>query len=376
MIFKKSIGFLHLWLGLVSGLIVFVISVTGCIYAFQEEIEDITQTYNFVVPKEKVLIPSALKAIAEKQLDSVQARRVAYYGKDRSATVDVSGPKGAYYKISINPYDGSVLHIQNYRKDFFTIVLYLHMYLLLPPKIGGVIVSTATLIFVVMLISGIILWWPKNKNAAKQRFRFKWKDTTKWKRKNYDLHNILGFYMCILGLVLALTGLVWGFDWFARSAYWVTSGAKTMPEYKTPVSDTTLFTKVAEVSMVDQAWYKVVSETPDHKAISVQFPPTKEAPISVYANLEQGTYYKLDCRYFDQHTLKELSVAHYRGRYKDASFADMVQRLNYDIHVGAIGGLAGKILVFCASLIAASLPVTGLIIWLGRRKKRRSESRG
>jgi uncharacterized iron-regulated membrane protein len=44
---------------------------------------------------------------------------------------------------------------------------------------------------------------------------------------------------------------------------------------------------------------------------------------------------------------------------------------NYDIHVGAILGLPGKILAFLASLICASLPVTGFMIWWGRRHNKR-----
>jgi uncharacterized iron-regulated membrane protein len=43
--------------------------------------------------------------------------------------------------------------------------------------------------------------------------------------------------------------------------------------------------------------------------------------------------------------------------------------MNYDIHVGAILGLSGKVLAFFASLIAASLPVTGFLLWRGRKKK-------
>jgi uncharacterized iron-regulated membrane protein len=43
--------------------------------------------------------------------------------------------------------------------------------------------------------------------------------------------------------------------------------------------------------------------------------------------------------------------------------------MNYDIHVGAIGGITGKVIAFLASLMAASMPVTGIMIWWGRRKK-------
>ena len=65
-----------------------------------------------------------------------------------------------------------------------------------------------------------------------------------------------------------------------------------------------------------------------------------------------------------------MPVEHIYGRLKDAGLADKLLRMNYDIHVGAIGGLAGKILAFCISLVIATLPVTGFYIWYGRRWKK------
>ena len=64
------------------------------------------------------------------------------------------------------------------------------------------------------------------------------------------------------------------------------------------------------------------------------------------------------------------------GSFKNASVADKMLRLNYDVHVGAIWGLAGKRRVFCASLVAASLPVTGFLIWRGRRRKQKKVPAG
>ncbi|MNE72299.1 hypothetical protein D3C80_1682250 [compost metagenome] len=63
------------------------------------------------------------------------------------------------------------------------------------------------------------------------------------------------------------------------------------------------------------------------------------------------------------------------GRFKNATVADKIQRMNYDIHVGAVLGLPGKILAFFASLIASSLPITGFMIWWGRRKKSKEGSK-
>ncbi len=87
-------------------------------------------------------------------------------------------------------------------RDFFRVVIDGHFYLWLPPKVGQPIVASATLIFVVLLITGVILWWPKNKAARKQRFKVKF--NAKWRRTNYDLHNVLGFYMSWVIIFIAL----------------------------------------------------------------------------------------------------------------------------------------------------------------------------
>src|SRR5688500_1321609 len=57
------------------------------------------------------------------------------------------------------------------------------------------------------------------------------------------------------------------------------------------------------------------------------------------------------------------------GKSANASVADNLMRMNYDIHTGAVLGLTGKIIAFFASLIVASLPITGFYIWWGRKQK-------
>ena len=93
--------------------------------------------------------------------------------------------------------------------------------------------------------------------------------------------------------------------------------------------------------------------------------------VEIAKNPDPTTYWKADYRYFDQHTLQEIEVKHMFGKFANATVADKIIRMNYDIHIGAIAGLPGKIIAFIASLIAASMPVTGVIIWIGRKKKKR-----
>lgn len=91
--------------------------------------------------------------------------------------------------------------------------------------------------------------------------------------------------------------------------------------------------------------------------------------IAANANPDASTYWKIDYRYFDQYTMEELPVDHLWGRVDEASLADKLQKMNYDIHAGAKNGLPGKVLAFLLSAIIASLPVTGFLMWWGRKYK-------
>lgn len=364
---KKIIGKVHLWLGLSSGIIVFIIAITGCLYTFEREIQELRQrSFKYVEPRQSAyLLPTQIKAIAEKAVPGKKLHSVQY-GKPGDAAVAVYYGEDYYYAAWVNPYTGQVLQVKNMDKDFFRVVLMGHYYLWLPPAIGQPIVIVATVVFVVMMITGLILWWPRNKAARKQRFSVKWQ--AKWKRKNYDLHNVLGFYMTWVVIFMAITGLVFGWQWFASSLYKVAGGEKSLTFVESP-SDTTHATAPAPLSNVDKLWLQMQKEHADAATIDVHFPETKSASIEIAANTDASTYYKSDYRFFDQYTLKELPVAHIYGRYKNLKAADKLMRMNYDIHIGAIAGLPGKVIAFFASLIAASLPVTGFLIWWGRKTR-------
>jgi uncharacterized iron-regulated membrane protein len=370
MFIKKTIGKIHLWLGFASGLVVIFLGITGCILAFQREIELITIPYQFVEKQSKPFLPpSAIKQITDKALPDKPVHGITYGGPEKSVVASFYN-NTYYYQVYINPYTGEVLKIKNMADDFFRIVINGHFYLWLPPEIGQPIVASATLIFVVMMITGIILWWPKNKAARKQRFSVKW--NAKWRRINYDLHNVLGFYMTWVAIFIAVTGLVMGFQWFAKSVYWTTSGGKQMTPFYMPVSDTLSQAKL-NAPAIDLLWVKMTREYPSVKTLEVHIPENTSDAIEVAANPDDDTYWKADYRYFDQYTLKEVPVTHLYGQLKNTSVADKIARMNYDIHVGAIAGLPGKIMAFVASFICASLPVTGIYIWWGRRKKEKGE---
>lgn len=371
MTIKKTIGKIHLWLGLTSGLVVFVVAVTGCLYAFQAELQELTQPFRHVESRNlPTLPPSELEKIALNELPGKKLHSALYQKAGDAAVVSfydydlVELTPLYYYLVYIDPYDGRVLKVKNMSRDFFYQVLQGHYYLWLPPAIGQPIVATSTVVFVVMLVTGLVLWWPK-KNKSKQRFTIRW--NAKWRRKNYDLHNVLGFYTMWIALILALTGLVWGFQWFGASVYWLAGGEKQIMYEEQPsikMSD-----NVVEKPL-DKLWVKLASENPNVDILEVHFPTSDTTSLAVTINPDSETYWKSDYLFFDQYTLDEISSNQIYGKFNQATAADKLIRMNYDIHTGAILGLPGKILAFFASLICASLPVTGFYIWYGRKYKK------
>jgi uncharacterized iron-regulated membrane protein len=372
--FKKNIGVIHLWLGLSSGLVVLIVGLTGCILAFEHEIRSYTEPYQYVNPiatgsqDAAFLLPSQLITIAERQGKKITA--IQYRGAEKSAVLSAKG-----VQIYMNPYSGEVLKEKIIDKDFFRIVLAGHFYLWLPPKIGQPLVASMILVFVVLLITGLILWWPRRWNKANRKKSFTIKWDARFKRVNYDLHNVLGFYAMLICLVLALTGLFYGFQWVQKTLYWTTSGGKSLPKIKRPLSDTTISMATYQ-HPEDVLWIKAQKEYDLSGArFQISFPAKSADPFTTNFNPDLATFHKREFRYYDQKTLQELKgQGIWTQKYENASAADKLHRMNYDIHVGAMWGLPGKILMFFGSLIAASLPVTGFLIWRGRRKKKKRDA--
>ncbi|WP_210463216.1 PepSY-associated TM helix domain-containing protein [Rufibacter roseolus] len=376
---RRLNDWLHLWLGLVSGIVVFIVSLTGCFYAFQQEIKDALEPWRFVEAQEKAFVPpSQLLDTALAYMPNAKPTGLTYSNREGAAAVGFQ-KKGHFTAVFLNPYTGQFLKKQQSlgegEFDFFRFIINGHRALWLPYEIGRPIVGVCTLIFLVLLITGLVMWWPKrwNKSNRDKSFKIKWSGS--FKRVNYDLHNVLGFYTLILAFVLGVTGLVWSFKWFEEGLYYVTSGGKEMPGHHHPHSDTTKAGLLANntVSALDRAWYKTIAVEPDAQGFYMTpILEDKDDALEIIAYQNQGSWYNRNEYYYDQYT-----VALYRvqgDRYTEANTADKLTMLNYDIHIGAVWGLPGKILAFSISLICASLPITGFLVWWNKKKKTKKKA--
>jgi len=363
---KKLNAWLHLWLGIASGIIVVILGITGCILVFEQEIRSLSSPWlHAEMPaKATYLPPSALYKEVKKALPEKEIRSVWYHGPGRTAHFALSDSDSMVY---VNPYTAQIVAMVDH-EDFFNEIDEGHRHLWLPENIGRPIIGWATFIFFILLITGLILWWPKNlkKFNVDKSFKVKWR--AKFKRVNYDLHNVFGFYSLLLALLMAITGLIMSFSWFNKGVYWLTGGDQNQLKQKEEIFE---LSKLPMLGQVDKVWRKVQDEIAvDNKdQVIVSFPDHEDEPIYACTDMINGHWRDL---YFKQ---ADLSFANNTGeRMADLPFADQVRKLNYTLHVGAFAGLFSKTIYFLASLICASLPITGFYVWWGKRKKSKKKS--
>ena len=343
----------------------FIVSITGCMFCFQDEIQDAIYSYRKIEVQNRPYIPpSVLEQKALVLYPGSTSQYVYYYGKDRPASVLVNSKNDGFLGVYFNPYTGEHTASEVYASKFFVVVEYIHLYLLLPPKVGQMIVGVSVIIFVAIMITGIILWWPKRKTDRKRSFTIKWNG--RWRRVNYDLHNVLGFYATAIALILALTGLSISFDWMRKGIYTTANLGKSYPDENVfPVSDSLNKGKTANYPIVDLAFTYTLKASPKAEMILISDDKSAAGTIGVTAYSTSMHFGNTDSYIFERYTGKLLKTQLNNKK----SLGLKLNDLNYDIHVGQALGLPGKIIAFLASLICASLPVTGFVVWFGKRKK-------
>jgi uncharacterized iron-regulated membrane protein len=369
--YRKSILSLHKILGLITGVVVFIVAITGCCWAFRDEIESLYSDYKIVEKQDKpTLTPTEVKNIGASVFPNNTIHGSLFSNKNEAIEVIFYDEYPEFYQsVFLNPYSGAIIHVEDHLSGFFAFILKGHTRLWLPKDIGEQVVGASILLFVFIIVSGFILWIPKKRKNLKQRLQFMWKPTTRWKRKNFDLHTIVGFYICSLALVLAFTGTIMSYTWLQYVVYKSVGGDK-VAEFIIPENISGEFKQDGETVPMDFLIAKLQKELPNAQNIELHYPESETSSIYIEISNTEGIYYDSDFRFFDQNTLEEIETPGVYGKYEDAKVAEKILRMNYDIHIGAIGGLAGKIIAFLVSLITATLPITGIFLWYGRKYKK------
>jgi uncharacterized iron-regulated membrane protein len=174
------------------------------------------------VKDQTIPLDSLMKGVAATLPDSVQITGVTISDNpERAYKVNLSKPHRA--ALFVDQYNGNITGTYE-RGAFFKNMFFLHRWLLDGgnPKEGGVfhgklIVGISTLVFVIVLITGILIWLYRARKAFKRSLKISVRNgwTIFWK----NLHVAGGMYIVIFLLAMALTGLTWSFDWYRTGFY-------------------------------------------------------------------------------------------------------------------------------------------------------------
>jgi uncharacterized iron-regulated membrane protein len=392
---RQFLNDIHLYAGLLSAVIVIAVCFTGTLYVYNTEIREFFDSERYFVagqgtPKTLEELKSGLEPLQQGKLVAVTTYSVA----DRTVQFQVKATgeeKATTYFV--DPYTGKVL-VDNTKKttseEFMGYVFSLHRWLLLDKvetpilesmtnqELGRLINGIATSLFLLGVLTGIFLWLPKKAKNWKQGLSVKWSGN--WKRINHDLHNTLAFYSILALFIMAVTGPYWSFGWYK------TGWQKTWDTYQAPKEE-----KKEDKSKESSTAEQVVEDStalPEPLVISLD-----EALAAANQHLSYAGVVKLT---IPEDSQGDLLVSKSRTGFFARAGADQL-KLNTQtlelkekvlfgelpvrqqigksvkaLHTGEIFGKFTKFLWAVACAIATSLPITGTMIWLNKRKKKKN----
>ncbi|MDB5001548.1 MAG: hypothetical protein JWR76_2630, partial [Mucilaginibacter sp.] len=285
-------------------------------------------------------------------------------GKDKS-----KGKEGekATTVLYVNPYTGQVIEQFSKKQSFLFTVEMLHRFLLAGKNSAGdMIVGLSTLLFLFILITGIILWWPKTKNIMRQRLKIKFNGSGK--RLTHDLHIVTGFYTSIFLIIIVLTGLVMSFGWANKALYVITGSEQQKEQSKIPESayQADLIPISIEAVLKTVAGKINASET-----YSIRTPRDSAGTFNI-SILQKGAMESASDSYsIDQYNSKIVATQ----LFADKSLGQRIRAYVKPVHTGSIYGIPTKIISFIVCLLACIFPVTGVMMWLNRMGKKKTRIR-
>lgn len=379
---KKAFRKIHLWLSVPFGLIITVICLSGAALVFEDEVTELCRRDLYYVEKVSgapLPVEYLIEKVAGTLPDSVAVTGVSISSDaERAYQVNLSKPRRA--SVYVDQYTGEVKG-RHERAPFFLTMFKLHRWLLDGMKPDGgifwgkMIVGVSTLMFVFVLISGIVIWWPRTKKALKNSLKIA---VGKGRRRFwYDLHVAGGMYALVLLLAMALTGLTWSFSWYRAGFYKVfgvemkqraghgtlqtahgtpqtahggKSGRNSSEEGRGNREHTSPYTcwqQVYEELKARNAGYKQITVSNGSASVSFERFGNQRAADRYAFNPQDGE-------------ITEVTL------YKDTDASGKMRGWIYSVHVGSWGGVFTRILTFIAALLGGTLPLTGYYLWLRR----------
>ncbi|MGT2502556.1 PepSY-associated TM helix domain-containing protein [Bradyrhizobium guangxiense] len=367
----------HSIAGLVLALLLSLVALTGAIMSFEDEIVDyLNAGIMQVAPRQALmLMPDELVARlrAAQGLGKVSAVTLS---SDPSAAVHVRFARdergGRPASLYVDPYDARMLGSPR-GEAFFATVRRLHRWLLIPGDgkgWGRPITGTVALGLIVMLASGLVLRWPRRAGSVRM-----------WLKPNFglsgrglhrSLHTVIGTWVLPVYLTMALTGLYFSFEWYKDGVTWLLARPHVAAA-KMPAKPPRGRAEPAPPIGFDQAWTTFQHEEGSRFSRALLTLPA--GPGTAIRIRSWGKASLLETTRDEFHIDAVTGQLVSADRYADRTFGETIIAAIYDIHRGAILGWPGKLAFMMAAILMPLFAVTGILLYLSRRKLRQPTQR-
>jgi len=391
---RKLFNDVHLWVGLISGIFVFVICLSGTIYVYNTEIRELSAPHLHQVSPvgSKIEIDQLSKVVEQESQAKITSINVpSDPAKSYQINVRKEGDKSRFGEgYFVDPYSGEILGTtkeENKTAEFMGYMFSLHRWLLLDKietpligdlpnrKLGSYISGGMTILFTLGLLTGIVIWFPRKIRNWRQGLTVKF--DSNWKRINHDLHNSLAFYAFIFLLIMGLTGPQWSFDWYRdglRKALgtYQEAPAKGKEKEDHKGKDKPASPAEADLGLLPISTYLANADEvfPHAGDVRIALPakPGEDVKVSKYKTgfFAPAAADQLSLKAQDA-SVQEVSI------FRDKPFNERVSGSIKALHIGDVYGQFSKLIYFLACLIATSLPVTGTLIWINKMKKKKKK---
>jgi uncharacterized iron-regulated membrane protein len=376
---------LHRWIGIGLAVLLVPIALSGALLVWHDPLEAVIHPGRYAVTGAQMMQPSAYLASAATALGPDVQPAAVRSPADEGGPVIVMGraaprPEGGPPRIMnvyLDPPTARVLDVVDFRASLFGWLHRFHENLTIPDYSGRAIVGWVGVGMLILALTGIWLWWPRN-GAFLPGLR--------WRRAAYlttNLHHLLGFWISIPLAVVSLTGIYLAFPQTARQA--MSSVAPMTPQGQRPgigaiVRDTRL--------NPDSALSAALTAQPDTRA-AVIFLPTANANRAERARArggeggnagegggasEVGPLWRIQLRSAAGGQIITVMVDDRSGtveRAPDPLAGDRAAQWMRWIHEGSHSGPLWQFVVFLTGVFPVVFAVTGVIMWWRGRRGRR-----
>ncbi len=229
--------------------------------------------------------------------------------------------------------------------------------------------GVGAILLVILASTGLVVWWPSTRHWI-SALRFE--SRARWRRKNYDLHRLVGFLASLLLMFVAVTGAYFAFPkTYENIVAWVAQEPSVLLAPRTPVGASHKMNLYAIYATAVQA-------LPVGETTLLTFPQQKDAPFPLRRMLPEDWRRTGDnLVYIDQYTGRVIRVNYHR----ELPWPIRLTRDIYPLHFGTFGGNFTRVLWILVGLAPVILYVTGVLMcWNGtilpalRRRRRQRES--